>query len=265
MAGYRDEEYEVPLRDQRYFGAGIKRKRVQFVPSTEDTPSVRSLPVTPPALSAADRYLSIVRKGRRDERATSAAPRNAAGLYAQPDSETELPAQAADVDDEDGSATPGDAARAICGICNRPVEPSAASAHESTLTHQIALQHSHPPSNVDRKRKGFAVLESQGWDPDSRLGLGAKGSEGRLQPVRATEKVDRAGVGAKLDGSVKVQERVAGLDAGKVQVLEGEKKRKAETLRNAFYRSEEVERYLGQDQVNPGLDMAAFKRAKRWR
>ncbi|KAF2771443.1 hypothetical protein EJ03DRAFT_308780 [Teratosphaeria nubilosa] len=229
MSNYSDEEYEVPLRDQRYFGAGIKRKRVQFVPSTEDTRSVRCLPVTPSALSAADRYLSIVRKG------------------------------------PDGSTIPNGAAHPICEICKRPIDPSATSAHESSLTHQIALQHSHPPLNVDRKRKGFAVLESHGWDPDSRLGLGAKGSEGRLQPVRATEKVDRAGLGAKLDGGVKVKERVIKMDAGKVQVLEGERKRKAEKLRNAFYRSEEVERYLGQDQVNPGLDLAAFKRAKRRR
>ena len=34
MADSDEDYYEVPLRDQRYFGAGIKRRRVNFVPAT---------------------------------------------------------------------------------------------------------------------------------------------------------------------------------------------------------------------------------------
>ena len=38
-----DDEYEIALRDQRIFGAGIKRKRIQFVASTAETTSTQSL------------------------------------------------------------------------------------------------------------------------------------------------------------------------------------------------------------------------------
>lgn len=61
MANMDDDEYEIPLRDQRYFGAGIKRKRIQFVSSTSQEAASTSLPTTP-STSAADRYLSIVLK-----------------------------------------------------------------------------------------------------------------------------------------------------------------------------------------------------------
>lgn len=48
------------------------------------------------------------------------------------------------------------------------------------------------------------------------------------------------------DGLGKRQEKVERLDAGKVRERDQEGRKKAEGLRNAFYRSEEVERYLGQ-------------------
>lgn len=58
----------------------------------------------------------------------------------------------------------------------------------------MALPHSHPPSSLDRARTGLAILQSQGWDPDSCPGLGANG-QGILDPVRAVEVVDREGIG----------------------------------------------------------------------
>ncbi|EMC91658.1 hypothetical protein BAUCODRAFT_79319 [Baudoinia panamericana UAMH 10762] len=204
MTDLDDDEYEIPLRDQRYFGSGVKRKRIQFVPSTPGT-SIRSLP-SPSVASAADRYLAIVLK--RPQVATTAHEEN------------------------------------LCDICHLPVAVSDATRHKTSIAHQVCLQHSHPPSDVDRTRKGLAVLERQGWDPDSRLGLGAAG-DGRLHPVKAVENADRLGLGANRE-KVKKSERPAKLDAGKVKLLEKAKQKEAEALRNAFYRSEEVERYLGQ-------------------
>lgn len=52
-----DDTYEIPLQDQRVFGAGIKRKRVKFVPSS--TPST-PLETTTSAKSVSNLYLSLV-------------------------------------------------------------------------------------------------------------------------------------------------------------------------------------------------------------
>ena len=74
MAAIDDDEYEIPLRDQRVFGASLKRKRVKFVPSSTNGATVQSLPTTPSA-SAADQYLSIVfNKSVPAERSVSAPP-----------------------------------------------------------------------------------------------------------------------------------------------------------------------------------------------
>ena len=167
MAATDGDEYEVPLRDQRFFGAGIKRRRIQFVPSTTRTLDVRSLPTTP-SHSAADAYLSIVlKKSTPSERGVSAPPAE----YARPGEDTEELVVLGD-----DSTGDGESSDTTCEICHRSINPSEPSApHETSIAHQICLQHSHPPSHIDRRRKGLAVLEGQGWDPDSRRGLGAEG------------------------------------------------------------------------------------------
>ncbi|RMY99766.1 hypothetical protein D0862_06993 [Hortaea werneckii] len=262
-----DDEYEIPLRDQRYFGAGIKRKRIQFVPSssTHDHQQSTSLPTTSASSSsAADKYLSIVLKNNPTNenlcRPTSAPPTQDEGITrpASPHAES--------TEDVSPSTTTTTLEANICPTCHRPIPAGQDLQHQSSLTHQISLTHSHPPSHLDRKRKGFAVLESQGWDPDSRVGLGASGNTGRLYPIRAQEKKDRVGLGGRVDieGAVgKAKAKVERLDAGRVREQHQEGRKKAEGLRNAFYRSEEVERYLGQSQGHEGLDLEALRRAKR--
>ena len=254
MAATGDDEYEIPLRDQRYFGAGIKRKRVKFVPSNSTETSIQSLPTTP-LQSVAETYLSIVLKNRKpDERATSAPPAQSGRDNGSRTYEDSL---------ETGPAVAEDRSDATCDICHRPITTGEeARLHESSIAHQICLQHSHPPSHIDRSRKGLSVLREQGWDPDSRKGLGAEGG-GILHPIKAKENPEKAGLGLKYKKALPVEKPVK-LDAGKVRLMEKEGKKKAERLRNAFYRSEEVERYLGGDgEVNANLDLAAFKRAKR--
>ena len=182
MANLQGDEYEIPLRDQRFFGAGLKRKRVQFVPSRSQNDSVQSSPATP-NVSAATQYLSIVlKKPAEADRAASAPPENIVTA-----SENQISGA------EQMVETSGNQTDRTCEICKRPVAvQDTAAQHETSIAHQICLEHSHPPSHVDRRRKGLAVLESQGWDPDSRKGLGAGGA-GILHPIKAKENESRAG------------------------------------------------------------------------
>ncbi|KAK3670201.1 hypothetical protein LTR78_009957 [Recurvomyces mirabilis] len=239
MATTSDDEYEIPLRDQRYFGAGIKRKRILFVASTSDEAILTpTRPATTTTTTAADRYLAIVLKTPKVDALT--ADHAVGGEVAGDQLKTDDP---------------------TCNICHRPMTAEdTTQSHSTSIAHQICLQHSHPPSHVDRTRKGLAVLENQGWDPDSRLGLGAAG-EGRLYPVRATENPNKAGLGARF-AKPKPIEKPIRLDAGKTRLMEQEGKKTAERLRNAFQRSEEVEKYLSGEQANHILDLAAFRRAK---
>jgi hypothetical protein len=70
---YSDDEYEIPLEDQRVFGAGIKRKRVAFVPSTQAAFDAAKTGGVPSAgQSVSDIYLSIVQP-----RSVSAPPNKA--------------------------------------------------------------------------------------------------------------------------------------------------------------------------------------------
>lgn len=257
MASTEYDEYEVPLRDQRYFGAGLKRKRIQFVTSTPQPSTSARLPPTTSAESAADRYLAIVLGRPKDENPVAGTSQGtAAAEYQKSRSEEADP-----VDEPDFVEAPSES---ICDVCHRSINIlDATTSHESSIVHQICLAHSHPPNHIDRSRKGLAVLESQGWDPDSRSGLGAEG-KGRLYPVRATENPGKAGLGARFV-TRKAVEKPVRLDAGKARLREKEGKRKAERLRNAFYRSEEVERYLGRGEVPSSLDPKAFERAKKRR
>ncbi|KAK6436573.1 hypothetical protein LTR95_007235 [Oleoguttula sp. CCFEE 5521] len=244
MAVLDDEEYEVPLRDQRYFGAGIRKRKVNLPTTTEG--------------SAADRYLTIV-----------------LGKKPTGDATWSTQAQNGKVSDQITggaglkSGTKGDDERhfnndspTLCEICARPVVDTEKSmAHESSIAHQLCLQHSHPPSHLDRSRKGLAVLRDHGWDPDSRRGLGADG-EGIMYPIRAVENPQKAGLGAKLL-PVESREKRAPLDAGKVRQMDQDGKTQAQKLRTAFYASDDVLKYLGEDAGLPEQPVAIQGRRRR--
>ncbi|MCJ1249766.1 hypothetical protein MMC30_006992 [Trapelia coarctata] len=227
-----EEEYFVPLEDQRVFGAGIKRKRVNFVAATETGPA-------PPRASTtngpAERYLSIV--------------------FSRPASKN-LPASSGQ-GEATAASTQTESAEAsgplLCKICKLPIQsaddsPATSRPHEASIAHQVCLTHSHPPSHLDRNRPGVKYLSSYGWDPDSRLGLGATG-EGIRIPIKGTPKNDTVGLGVntKADGkkNVLVTKKIEKLDAGRVRREEERGRQKGEKLREMFYRSDEVERYLG--------------------
>jgi len=247
-----EDHYEIPLQDQRVFGAGIKRRRVRFVPSSSDqsTPPVtggRS------AESISNLYLSLVLP-----KETSAAVDAAA-------STTEL-SEAPAYSTARSRAVPE---QPVCEICNLPLttvdlattasqfevssnppetvaRASTSRPHEASIAHQVCLEHSYPPSHLDRSRKGLTYLSSYGWDPDSRLGLGASG-QGIQFPIKAKAKDDKMGIGVVLPkaGERRKKEKVEKLDAGKVRKLQEKDKKRAERLRDIFYRNDDVERYLG--------------------
>jgi len=222
MSESDDEYYSIPLKDQRYFGAGIKRQRIQFVPSSTSESTTPAGASTPSALSASERYLQIVLN-----KASSEPPSSEATLVKQ--------------------------SPKICEVCKTQYDGDEA-AHCSSLVHQIALPHSHPPSALDRSRKGLSILQSYGWNPDERLGLGAQ-REGILHPVKAKEKRDTVGLGVNLNNDeptlkkkrklVEKTKPVEMLDAGKIRKLEQNNKKKHERLQTLFYSNDEVDKYLG--------------------
>lgn len=225
-----EDEYFVPLQDQRIFGAGVKRKRVKFI-AAETTPSPSPLPnIT----AASDRYLSIVLEGTDPAKNEKA---------------TQLLSNTGEASTQISSADKP----LMCSICGLPFQissddlSSTRHAHEASLAHQVCLTHSHPPSHIDRTRPGLKYLSSYGWDPDSRLGLGARG-EGITTPIKGRIKNDTVGLGIDLKktGSKAIGiQKVEKLDAKKVRMKEEIGRRKGEKLRELFYMNDDVEIYLG--------------------
>jgi hypothetical protein len=242
-----DETFEIPLQDQRVFGAGIKRKRVKFVPSSSAT-HAQQASITP-SKSVGALYLSLV----LPQDAPSADERTNLTFASAP--------QLASLED----ATKPSASE-VCKICKLPVSsdemtisnddvPSSSRdpemcmshkprPHEASIAHQVCLIHSHPPSHLDRTRKGLAYLSSYGWDPDSRFGLGAEG-QGIVFPIKAKPKDDKLGIGVVVPERVeKRKEKLERFDAGKVRKVYEKDKMRSERLREMFYMSDDVERHL---------------------
>lgn len=93
---------------------------------------------------------------------------------------------------------------------------------------------------------GLNVLQTQGWDPDSRKGLGVE-QQGMQYPIKAKPKNDTLGIGVQVPKNlpVKKKEKVQTYDAKKVRKMAMEDKKRHERLRRQFYGNPDVERYLG--------------------
>ena len=237
-----EDDYLVPLQDQRVFGAGIKRKRIAFI-SAGDPPSSPPRP-TASSSNVAERYLSIVLK--------AATPVSAEELTSNKEAVTQ---------------TLSTAESQVCEVCHLPLSSAAEKSatnsweihthqinsrpHEATLPHQVSLPHSHPPSHLSRSHPGLRYLSSYGWDPDSRLGLGATG-EGIRVPIKGKVKNDTVGLGVetklqkKKASKGRLEEpKVEKFHAGEVRKRELRSKRNGDRLRQIFYEREDVERLLG--------------------
>ncbi|RAH82270.1 hypothetical protein BO86DRAFT_447975 [Aspergillus japonicus CBS 114.51] len=314
-----EEDYFLPLEDQRVFGAGIRRKRVPFVrssdPDLHTTDSAlrrNAAPSTETTTGAtiANKYLSIVLSKSAtptpapaltpeftpDSTATSTTTNTSRARAASPQSAappststptptpTLPPPPPSPRQDNNLNLKPNSNPNSqICEICNLPLTASSSSSssqtktptaesstrpHEASLAHQLCLTHSHPPSHLDRTRPGLRYLAAYGWDPDSRLGLGAPGREGIRAPVKGKLKVDTVGLrvtghnaddedaptkrkrvvggqeqaGGRGSGSAKIQK----LNAKEVRRGQVDARKRGERLRELFYRDERVLRYLGE-------------------
>ncbi|KAJ9604360.1 hypothetical protein H2200_011194 [Cladophialophora chaetospira] len=251
-----DEDYYLPLQDQRVFGAGIKRKRINFVPaSTGDQP----LPAnTGQPTDIGNRYLSIVLpKSQPESPDTTSAPTSGVLEKVSQQHLNETVAQAVN----ETPKTTSD----LCSICAQPMTKSTNNstetthtAHESSIAHQFCLTHSHPPSHLPRDHVGVRYLTAHGWDPDSRLGLGAK-QEGISVPIKAREKHDTVGLREKEDedavatrkkkAEAKKESKVVKLNAKELKARDIEARRRAEKLRANFY-GPDLEQYLRTDADN---------------
>ena len=210
------------------FGAGIKRKRIDFIPATDGAKSNGHQ--GPRRIG--EKYLSIVLKDRSSQH-DGRVDKDSEPVIAH-----ETPTESSCLDGE-----------ALCEICKMPIivekpEAVATTPHDLSLAHQVCVQHSFPPSHLDRNRQGLKYLSSYGWDVDSRKGLGASG-EGRRAPVRATVKNNTVGLGMEIPHGQKRVERIQLLDAGKVRKLDDQEKQRRIKLHEMFYQSEDIERYLG--------------------
>lgn len=229
MSLHEDDEYHLPLVDQRVFGAGLKRKRIAFVPASAE-PSIPEAQTT--KQNAGDRYLSIVLK---DSPSTPSTDADNPAIPTPQDPSSSLP---------------------ICTICGQSAggTDEAKTLHESSITHQIALEHSHQPSHLDRTHVGLRYLQDYGWDPDARKGLGAH-SKGIRIPIKPKEKRDSAGLGMRyeeegFDGNTSARKRPKGeekaerLNAKDVRRREREKSKRSEKLRKEVY-GPDLSFYLG--------------------
>lgn len=230
--GDEEEEYLIPLQEQRLFGGGIQRKRVQFIPSTSGSPTGSSELTT--SSRAGDRYLSVV--------------------LSRPQSDPKQNLVTGKCFEGPTPQTPSTIDSSLCQICNLPLPPhnsnakSSSQLHEASLAHQVCLAHSHPPSHIDRNRQGLKYLSSYGWDPDSRVGLGA-GGHGIRSPIKPKPKNNTVGLGADMSlgdrrDSRNKNKKEKKLDAGNVRKRERESKLKTAFLQELFYGSEDMEKYL---------------------
>ncbi|KAL8812437.1 MAG: hypothetical protein Q9223_000352 [Gallowayella weberi] len=226
-----ESENVIPLQNQRVFGAGIRRKQINFVPSQDQqqghTPG--SFPQ-----GAGDRYLSIVLDG-------ASIPSDGEVTRVPKATTTSAISNLRNLD------------RSICKICKLPINdnPPAENLeppkpHETSLAHQVCLEHSHPPSHLDRTRQGFKYLSTYGWDPDARLGLGATGTGIRI-PIKSRPKNDTAGLGlAPHPPTTRVTKPpLPKLGAKQTRRDEEKAQKDRQKLRNMFYQNEDVERFLG--------------------
>ena len=264
-----EDEYFLPLQDQRVFGAGIRRKRVPFVRSSEQhqqhlsttrvSSSEPATPSTSTGQSIANKYLSIVLSSKSKSNPATPSTQSQTRPESEPGSSLRPHSEQKEEVEEDVE---------ICPVCNLPYTTPTHGAseggidggiggsrhiHEATLPHQLSLPHSHPPSHLDRTRPGLRYLAAYGWDPDSRVGLGPQGREGIREPVKGKVMEDTVGLGAVVPevkdksgdkgGRGRVQKKKV-LNAKEARKGQLEERKKGERLRELFFQDEDVLRYL---------------------
>ncbi|KAK5988165.1 hypothetical protein PT974_12305 [Cladobotryum mycophilum] len=229
------EDDDIPLHHRRPFGAGLKRKRVEFVKATDPDAGNSVIGQSKAASSIGDLYASIVLG--KSSPATPAKSESCNPAESTSTSTSVLP--------ENKEEPP------LCAVCLLPITTSMRQ-HEASLAHQVSVAHSHPPSALDRSRMGLRALESQGWDPDSRLGLGRDG-EGMRFPIKPAVKEDTLGIGATLPDKREIKEKSKPLTTKERGALEDKERKRGERLQAEIYGRIDVEKYLRGNGGEDGL------------
>ncbi|KJZ80057.1 hypothetical protein HIM_00771 [Hirsutella minnesotensis 3608] len=224
-----DDYDDIPLHRKQPFGAGLKRKRIEFVPaSNTDGGIAASSKKSTSTICAGDLYASIVLGNR----------------------EPDKPRASVDVESTTTAADEPE----TCAVCSLPLTTSLRQ-HEMSLAHQVALAHSHPPSALDRSRMGLRTLQSQGWDPDARRGLGLEG-EGVRFPIKVASKDDNLGIGAtapKTEPKAQAPKAAPRPTAKELKAMAAKERQRAERLQAEIYGRVDVERYLRGDAADSGI------------
>ncbi|KAL2120628.1 hypothetical protein VTJ04DRAFT_4655 [Mycothermus thermophilus] len=251
-----DDDYDdIPLQHQRPFGTGMYKRPIAFVSASSLStvqPNSSSTSQSNTGASVADLYLKLVLPddSTTQPRSKSAPPSStttgpAVDTTATTTTTTTPPSEP--TSSESTSSQPTQAPN-LCPICKLPLPPSsdpqALAAHNASLTHQLSLPYSPPPSALDRTRMGLAYLSAHGWDPDSRRGLGAE-EQGLRFPLKAKQREERLGLGAAAPKKEEKKPKEKLLDAGKVRKLAAEEKRRKEEIREALFGDGKLEKYLG--------------------
>lgn len=222
------DDFDIPLHHKQAFGAGLKRQAVAFVRATSpELSTTKGAASTASGPSVGDLYLNLVLS-----------------------KEAESGPESASKDTEPGICP-------VCGLIKGP-EPEvldtdgrrseSSRKHEASIAHQVCLTHSHPPSAIDRSRKGLAYLESYGWDPDARQGLGLAG-QGIQYPIKVKQKDDTLGLGLVIPKEIRdrvtKKQKPEKLNAKECRKMAEEDKKRTEKLRRQLFSSDDVEKYLG--------------------
>lgn len=259
-----DDDYdETPLQNKRPFGSGLHKKPViAFVPaSSENSESLPDSNNNEPEkpFNISEWYLAFVCK--KPSSSTD-----------EPSPGTSIASPAAEDQKEGGSQTE------MCEVCKIPFPTSGKIAHITSISHQVRLPHSHPPSSLDRSRMGVSVLSDQGWDPDSRKGLGSS-QQGIAYPLKPKPKDDKLGIGAMAPAKGKQNHLLSTnsggrkgetpkkiLGAGRMRRLYKEEKRRTARIHHELFGDDKLEKYLGKGTFGKptapghGIDFSAFKK-----
>ncbi|KAG5928401.1 hypothetical protein E4U42_000697 [Claviceps africana] len=241
-----DEDEDIPLHRKKPFGAGLKRQKVEFVRATESDSGIALVHKTVPTSAVGDLYASIVLGGEKSKPEPKPKPKSASAPATTRGSPQAQPAGSSIVAEEASIC-------AVCAVCSFPITTSARE-HEASVAHQVKMPHAHPPSALDRSRMGLRALESLGWDPDARHGLGRDG-EGVRYPIKVKAKDDTLGVGAATADETKEKQKQKQqqkqpppprkLTGKELKAAVARDKRRAERLQAEMYGRIDVESYLG--------------------
>ena len=244
----RDEEEYVGPEDWRRhkpYGAGISRKRINFVKAGSAPAIPATTTSTATSTDVSSFYLNLVLKGSR---ATPGAPASATGA---------TPTMAGDAEGIELTTSAERKEREVvvakdthplptCDICFLPIHHP--ETHQHTLVHQSSLPHSELPHHFDRSSQGLKYLVSQGWDPDKKVGLGKEGAEGDRVPmaVKLKPKHDTVGLGVKVKDRDRDKRKMKDSGSGSGSQAKVVKKLDAKSVRKEEERERERRKALAE-------------------